>query len=229
MLNPTTVRHSDRFIKVCGLKDPDNIARVASLSPMLMGFIFHERSPRSAIGLSPDVVHSLPPYIRPVAVFRDSPLDVIIKTCYDYKIDIVQLHGAETPLMCRVLRDNGYKVIKAINVNTRYDLERPRQYVDDVDLMLFDTPSPMGGGSGQKFDWTLLKDYDAPIPYMLSGGIGPDDVDRVVEAVRPGMVGIDINSRFETEPGVKDISLLAKFILSLRQFNEDESIRTPFL
>jgi phosphoribosylanthranilate isomerase len=95
--------------------------------------------------------------------------------------------------------------------------------------MLFDTPSPMGGGSGQKFDWTLLKDYDAPIPYMLSGGIGPDDVDRVVEAVRPGMVGIDINSRFETEPGVKDISLLAKFILSLRQFNEDESIRTPFL
>lgn len=220
--------HADMMIKVCGMREPENISQVASLTPMLMGFIFHPQSPRDASSLDPSVVKSLPRFIRPVAVFVDRTEDEIIATTQRYGIKIIQLHGDESPSLCKALRDKGYIVFKAVNIASPDDFDKVEAYKDCCDLFLFDTKTALRGGSGQKFDWSLLDCYTLDVPFLLSGGIGPDDVDAIIQAMRPGMAGIDINSRFETEPGHKDISKLINFILSLRKYNEHEPSETPF-
>lgn len=228
-MNDRTPRHSEMLIKVCGNCIADNIADVASLTPMLMGFIFYEPSPRSAIGLDPKVVSTLPPFIRPVAVFVNETEKTISDTATRYGIKIVQLHGNESPELCKSLKAKGFVVFKAIGVSDDTDWSEIKKYSDSgVDLFVLDTATPTYGGSGKKFNWNRLESYHLPTPYLLSGGIGPDDVDNIVDAMRPGMAGIDINSRFESSPGVKDISTLTHFILSLRNFNENESPTTPF-
>lgn len=221
-------RHSDMIIKVCGMRDRDNVRYVASLTPMLMGFIFYDKSPRSAIGIDPAVIGELPEYIRPVAVFVNASTDEITAVTDRYGFKIVQLHGDEPPEMCDTLRNRGLTVFKAVGISSAEDLDRAKAYDGHADLLVLDTKTASRGGSGLKFSWDLLKDYRCPTPYLLSGGIGPGDVDAIVGAMRPGMAGIDINSRFETAPGVKDVAALTKFILSLRKFNEDESIAKPF-
>lgn len=218
-------RHADMVIKVCGMKDPANIRNVASLHPMLMGFIFHHPSPRDASGLDPEVVKSLPEYIRPVGVFVNRTDDEIIFTASRYGITRVQLHGSESPRQCARLRALGYKVLKAISIGDEVDWEEYRPYEGCVDLFVLDKKTPAHGGSGEKFDWSLLDGYPLGVRYLLGGGIGPDDVDAIVAAMRPGLAGIDINSCFETSPGVKDLRKLVKFILSLRIYNENEPNR----
>ncbi len=220
--------HADMMIKVCGMREQENILAVASLTPMLMGFIFHKESPRDASSLNPDAVKSLPPFIRPVGVFVDKPDEYIISVCTDYSIKIVQLHGSESPEQCLRLKRRGYTVFKAFGIVNNNDFDNVSSYEEAVDMFLFDTQSASHGGSGKKFDWSSLESYNLDTPYLLSGGIGPDDVDAIVKAVRPGMAGIDINSRFETSPGIKDINKLINFILSLRKFNEHEPNTTPF-
>lgn len=221
-------RHADMMIKVCGMREPDNIAAVAALTPMLMGFIFHGGSPRDATGLSPDAVKALPHFIRPVGVFVDRSVDEITDTCSRYGIKIVQLHGSETPATCRRLKDEGFTVFKAIGISDRRDLENAAVYDESIDMFVFDTKSRNHGGTGRKFDWQVLDSYPLLTPYLLSGGIGPDDIDNIIGAMSPGMAGIDINSRFETAPGHKEISLLVNFILQLRKFNEHEPDTKPF-
>lgn len=220
--------HSDMMIKVCGMKDPQNIAEVAALAPMLMGFIFHEQSPRDASGLSAETVKSLLDFIRPVAVTVDKTEDKVMDLCAKYGFRIVQLHGKESPAMCRNLREKGLVVFKAIGVDNDVDWNAWKDYEGCVDMFIMDKKTPRHGGSGQKFDWSILDGYNLDVPYLLSGGIGPDDIDGIVAAMRPGMAGIDINSRFETSPGVKNLHLLITFILSLRKFNEHEPNRIPF-
>lgn len=221
-------RHSDRIIKVCGMRDADNIADVATLTPMLMGFIFYPRSPRYAGNLAPEVIASLPGFVHPVGVFVNEDYDSITATCDRYGIKIVQLHGDETPGMCRRLRDAGYTVFKAFGVSDDTRWQDMEPYEGAVDLYLFDTKTSRRGGSGRKFRWSLLDSYPLATPYLLSGGIGPEDTDAIIDAMRPKMAGIDLNSRFEVSPGVKDITRLANFIVSLRKFNEDESLTIPF-
>jgi phosphoribosylanthranilate isomerase len=212
------------IIKVCGMAQPDNIAAVAALSPMLMGFIFYDKSPRYAGNLAPEVIKKLPEYIRPVAVFVNESTDNILATTQRYGIDIVQLHGDETPEQCRELKAAGKIVLKAVSPADRTQVEALTCYDGAADMLIFDTK---GGGTGRKWSWDIIRDYPLHTPYLLSGGIGVDDVDAIVDAMQPGMAGIDINSRFEVAPGVKDISLLTKFILSLRKFNENEPPSIP--
>lgn len=220
-----TPRHADMMIKVCGMRNPENIARTASLMPMLMGFVFHPASPRDASGLDPEVVRSLPAFVRPVAVTVDMDPTELLSLCRRYGIKIVQLHGSESPELCKALKKDGLTVFKAFNLSGKDALKRAADYTGAVDLFIFDSGT---GGTGEKFDWSVLEDYKLSTPYLLSGGIGPDDVDAVVAAMRPGMAGIDINSRFESEPGMKDLNLLINFILKLRLFNECEPTSTPF-
>lgn len=221
-------RHSDMAIKVCGMKDADNIKSVSLLTPMLMGFIFYDKTPRNASGLDTEIVKGLPDYVRPVAVFVNASRDYIDNIITLYGFNIIQLHGCETPEECRYWKDRGMTVFKALPVGNLEDIAHAREYEGSVDAFLFDTRSDKAGGSGKHFDWSLLDDYNIDVPYLLSGGIGPDDVDAIVAAMRPGMAGIDINSRFEISPGVKDQGLLTNFILSLRGYNEDEQIAKPF-
>lgn len=220
--------HSEMMIKVCGMKDPDNIRMVGTLTPMLMGFIFYGKSPRDASSLSPEIINGLPEFIRPVGVFVNATEDEIMDKCKKYGIRIVQLHGDETPQYCRDLKSKGLVVFKAVGISPDFDWDRLRRYEDFVDLFLFDNKTPAHGGSGQKFRWSLLDGYTLPTPYLLSGGIGPEDVGEIISAMRPGMAGIDINSRFEDAPGIKNISKLTHFILSLRKYNENESTSIPF-
>lgn len=215
-------------IKICGMKVPDNIKAVAQLTPMLMGFIFYEKTPRSAIGLNPEIIKSLPHFVRPVAVFVDAGREYIQSVIDQYGFKIIQLHGNEIPTECGYWRDRGITVFKAIPVADETDIAVTSQYEGAVDAFLFDNRSEKAGGSGMQFDWKLLENYTGTVPYLLSGGIGAGDVDNIIDAMRPGMAGIDINSRFESEPGVKDLELLIRFILSLRRYNEDEQIAKPF-
>ncbi len=227
-MNKNQPLHSEMMIKVCGLKDADNIRQVAALTPMMMGFIFFRDSPRYAGDLDPEVVRSLPEFVRRVGVFVNATADEIRETCARYGINILQLHGDESPEFCRALRESGFTVFKAIAVGSPDDLEPLAGYQGCVDMFVFDTKSPLRGGSGQQFDHTILENYDLDIPYLLGGGIGPDDIPVIVAAMRPHMAGIDINSRFEVSPGVKNLRMLINFILSLRTYNEYESDNTPF-
>ncbi len=211
------------LIKVCGMTAPANIAEVAVLSPSFMGFIFHEGSPRCALGVDPEAVKRLPEAgIRPVGVFVNKPVDYIDATCRAYGIRTVQLHGDETPADCLALKERGYAVLKAIAVTADVDWEAYRAYEDAVEMFVLDSKSAGRGGSGRKFDWAVLCGYPLSTPYLLGGGVSADDAPLLAGYSLPGMAGVDLNSRFEQSPGHKDVSLLAPFIVSLRKSYENE-------
>ena len=204
------------WIKVCGLKDAANVSLVAGLGPDMMGFIFYEASPRYAGGLNPDVVRALPWNVRRVGVFVDAGLPEILLTAKKYGLDTIQSHGDESLDQCVALRGEGYSVVKAIGVAGLSDISQAERYQEVCDAVLFDRKSPSRGGTGEKFDWGLLESYDGA-PFLLSGGIGPQDRETVSAFRHPGFLGIDLNSRFETEPGMKDIGALRSFIEAVRR------------
>lgn len=228
MTNSSGPVNAEMMIKICGMRDPDNIHDVAALCPMLMGFIFHRASPRDATGLDPEVIKTLPPFIRPVCVTVNKDFETVMELCSTYGFRIIQLHGSEPPELCRRYKDQELIVLKAIGINDEFDWTSLENYSGAVDMFLFDTKTTYHGGSGLKFDWKVLNNYKLDIPYLLSGGIGPDDADNIVASLRPGMMGIDINSRFESEPGIKNIKNLIHLIIALRKYNEYEPDRKPF-
>lgn len=205
------------MIKVCGMRDTANIRAVAELEPSFMGFIFHEESPRCALGISPQSLMGLDKRITPVGVFVNKPAAYIDEICRRHGIGTVQLHGDESPEECRALKQMGYRVLKAIAVTHDMDWDPYRSYEDVVNMFVLDSKSAVRGGSGQKFDWSVLHHYPLSTPYLLGGGLSPDDARVIVGKKYPGMVGVDLNSRFEESPGIKDISLLKPFIVSLRK------------
>ena len=196
-----------REIKVCGMAYPDNIHDVAALHPDYIGLIFHTSSPRNAYLLLPT---DLPAGIRRVGVFVNRPASDILAIAAYYDLSAVQLHGDETPEFCQSLKGHGFEVWKAVGIETAEDFKAIERY--DVDRIVLDKKSPSRGGTGRKFDWTLLEHYTAPTPFMLAGGIGPEDAQAVAIMDHPRLVGFDLNSRFESEPGVKDITLLKSFL-----------------
>ena len=228
------------LIKVCGMRDTDNIRAVSELDINLMGFIFWHESPRfvkmisSQAGIIPDYSEerlkkgqgnedSPAHRIKRVGVFVDDMPQSIITRVYNYDLDYVQLHGEESRVMIENFRRSvdpdihpGIKIIKTIPIGKPEDIDKYKEYVGVVDLFLFDTQCECAGGSGNQFDWSMLERYDGDVPFLLSGGIGPDDVDKVKAFSHPQFAGIDLNSRFETEPGVKDVEKLKAFISAIR-------------
>ncbi|MBD9180532.1 MAG: phosphoribosylanthranilate isomerase [Odoribacter splanchnicus] len=205
------------LIKVCGMREPGNIAAVASLCPDMLGFIFYPLSPRYAGNLLPEAVHVLPPDIQRTGVFVNEEEAVILGIAERYRIDTIQLHGAESPEFCRKFRDKGFRVVKAIGIGGTEDLEACGKYEGCCDMLLFDTKSPKHGGTGRGFDWELLGNYRGKLPFLLSGGIGPADALRIKAFGHTRLAGIDLNSRFEIAPGVKDYELLSAFMEELRR------------
>ncbi len=156
-------------------------------------------------------------------VFVDDMPQNIVTRVYNYNLDYIQLHGNESRIACENIRrtidpdiHKDIRIIKAISVADAADIDRWQQYDGVVDMLLFDTRCQTVGGSGNSFDWTLLERYDGNIPFLLSGGIGPGDEERIQAFQHPQFAGIDLNSRFETEPGIKDITLLGNFINNIR-------------
>ena len=217
-------------IKVCGMRDGENIRRVAALGVDWIGMIFWDKSPRyvtmipTDAGIIPDRADTTPKTdIKRVGVFVDEMPQNIITRAVNFELDLIQLHGHETPTMIRNLRRTldpdirpGIQFIKAISVSCRDDIAAYKPYEDCVDYFLFDTKSPTVGGSGAQFDWSVLEAYDGSKPFLLSGGIGPDNAERVKAFHHPQCIGIDLNSRFETAPGVKDVDLLRTFIQHIK-------------
>ena len=201
-------------VKVCGMSHPESIRLIAELHPSMMGFIFYPPSPRNACSLNPEVVKSIPEDIERIGVFVNSTIDRIMDDVQRYSLTGVQLHGNETPEVCRQLRSSSLKVIKAIGIGEGVAMDRIVGFEDTVDMFVFDTATSGFGGSGKKFDWTHLKEYRLSVPFLLSGGIGPEDAEAVSEAsaTLPQMAGVDINSRFEISPGRKSAGLVKAFM-----------------
>jgi phosphoribosylanthranilate isomerase len=205
-------------IKVCGMREAQNIAEVARLTPDFMGFIFYERSPRYAGEMPPEALDSLSPATKRVGVFVNAPMDRILDAVRRWALDLVQLHGSESPEMCAALRVEGLGVIKAFGVGGPDDVERAAAYEGTCDLYIFDTAAAAHGGTGRKFDHSLLAAYGGSTPWLLSGGLGVDDAPTLASFARknPRCVGFDINSRFETAPGAKDPEAIKQFMETIK-------------
>ena len=231
------------YIKVCGMREPENIRAVSALGIDMIGFVFWPDSPRfvrmisSQAGIIPDysverlnkgrgkVEAPADEVVLPkrVGVFVDDMPQSIVTRVFNYDLDYVQLHGEESRVMIENLRrtlepdiKSGVKIIKALSIGSPEDVSRYKEYEGVVDLFIFDTKCKMVGGSGEQFDWDVLKLYDGQTPFLLSGGIGPDDVERVKSFSHPQFAGVDLNSRFEIEPGLKDVEALRQFIQAIR-------------
>jgi len=206
------------IIKVCGMKNPENIKAVAELPINLMGLIFYPKSPRYIQGLSPESLEVLPENIRRVGVFVNEEVQVVVDCIDKFGLDYVQLHGNESPEYCLNLKEFSphVKIIKAFSIAETSDFEKTDNYENKVDYFLFDTKTPQYGGSGQKFDWSVLKDYKGNIPFFLSGGISYEDVLQIKGLEKNKMVGLDLNSKFELEPGLKNLELLHRFIKEIK-------------
>ena len=196
--------------KVCGMRDAQNIRDVEALGIDWIGMIFWPKSKRYVA----EVPSYLPEHLKKVGVFVDSTLDDILQHISDYQLDIIQLHGQESPDFAKALKP--HTIIKAFNIEKADDLLQTEKYKGIADYFLFDTKGKMVGGNGQKFDWSVLTAYRGKTPFLLSGGIGPEDAESVRSFHHPRCIGIDLNSRFESEPGFKDINQLKTFINKLR-------------
>ena len=200
------------LVKVCGMREPENIETVAQLGVDMMGFIFYPKSPRFA---SQSVARTAADKnVCRVGVFVNESVELISDKIQLFDLNAVQLHGNESRELCEQLHEqNGLlKVIKAISVSTAGDIQKYKEYVGAVDYFLFDTKCKTVGGSGQQFDWQVLENYDGDVPFILSGGIGPEDVERIRNFHHPKCIGIDLNSKFEMEPGLKDVEMLKTFL-----------------
>jgi phosphoribosylanthranilate isomerase len=203
-------------IKICGMKDPANIQLVAELSPDFMGFIFYQKSPRFAGDLDPKWIQNLPSTICKTGVFVNETEDTIRSIVERYQLNAIQLHGNESPADCSLLQQQGLKVIKALSIATAEDFRVTERYYESCDYLLFDTKTPLYGGSGLQYDWSLLDHYTGILPFFLSGGISPDDAERIRSFSHPKLYAIDLNSRFESESGVKNEETLKQFINELK-------------
>lgn len=237
------------IIKVCGMRETDNIREVAELGVDMMGFIFWPDSPRfvkmisAQAGIIPDYSEerlrkacgknqqatSETQHPARVGVFVDDMPQNIVTRVYNYELDYVQLHGNESAVMIENLKRTlipdiapDIKIIKALSIREKDDVKRWREYEGAADMLLFDTKCKTVGGSGERFDWSVLEAYDGNIPFLLSGGIGPDDAERVLKFSHPQFAGIDLNSRFEISPALKDVEELKSFIQTIRQHEQNQ-------
>lgn len=197
------------LIKVCGMREAENIREVEALGIDVIGFIFWPKSSR-CVSTRPDY---LPVNAKRAGIFVNEDIEQVRRIAVDYALDIIQLHGNESPEYARNLRN--WIVIKAFNIASEEDLESTVIYDGAVDYFLFDTKGKAVGGNGEKFDWEVLASYNGQTPFILSGGIGPDDTERIQTFYHPQCIGIDLNSRFELSPGLKDITALRRFLSQL--------------
>ena len=212
------------------MRDAENIRDVMNLGVDMLGLIFWPKSPRYVkgvhipAGLIPDIANTqIAKGLPYVGVFVNEMPQTVITHAYNYHLSYIQLHGDESPVYIDNLRATlvpdilpEVKIIKAISVRNASDIEKWQQYEGHADLLLFDTKCPCVGGSGESFDWTILESYNGSIPFLLSGGIGPDDAQRIKAFHHPMMVGIDLNSKFEDSPALKNIEKLSIFLKELK-------------
>jgi phosphoribosylanthranilate isomerase len=197
-------------VKVCGNTSFENLGEVGKLQPDYIGFIFYPKSKRY-VSKPFNVRQPANCTAKRVGVFVNASEEEILDKVDAFDLDIVQLHGDETPEFCAKI--NAKKpVFKAFQINNKFNFNNLKSYLSGSYNFLFDASSAQYGGSGKKFDWEVLENYNFEKPFILSGGIAPEDVEKIKKIQHPKMVGIDLNSRFEKRPGIKDIKKLATFL-----------------
>lgn len=198
-------------LKICGMKNENNILDVADLNPNYMGFIFYEKSSRYFNGVIPE----LPEGIKKIGVFVNATFDYIKGKVDKHNLQGVQLHGQESPELCQRLKDLDITVIKVFSIKNQFDFSVLEPYEEVCDHYLFDTKGKEPGGNGYTFNWNVLKNYPSSKPYFLSGGIGLKEMDAILLFLkRPESYlcfGFDVNSKFETAAGLKDTAKLNDF------------------
>lgn len=212
------------------MRDADNIRDISALGVDMIGLIFYPPSPRyvqqfsSGAGIIPDYAPDMGKTPLRVGVFVDDMPQNIVTRVYNYKLDYIQLHGNEPRETLENLRATidpdikpKVKIIKAISVSSAEYIKKYKEYVGAADLFLFDTKCKTVGGSGEQFDWQVLQAYDGDVPFLLSGGIGPDDAERIKNFHHPKCIGIDLNSKFEIEPALKDVEKLKQFLVKVKK------------
>ena len=214
-------------IKVCGMREPENITSLLKLPIDMIGFIFYGKSPRfiqPSLGAWISNNEEIFGDIKKVGVFVNASTDEVLNAVHDFQLDYVQLHGDESPSYCRLLQDvwtvtsmRHAKIIKVFSIGKEeFDFTITNDYAVYSEYFLFDTKGKDYGGTGKKFSWQFLDDYQGDTPFLLSGGIGPEDVEAISGLTHPKLAGVDINSCFELAPANKDIDLLSRFITKLK-------------
>ena len=196
-------------LKVCGMRELENISALSELDPNYIGFIFWSESSRFVDKKTPP----LDKKIIKTGVFVDATFDYILTKIKDHQLNAVQLHGQESCSYCKVIKNYGLKVIKSFSIKNTFDFNTLEDYENSCDYYLFDTKGKLPGGNGFTFDWKILNEYPSQKPFFLSGGIGVDNLNEIKKLVKTKLPihAIDVNSKFETAPGNKNIELLKKF------------------
>ncbi|WP_245904068.1 phosphoribosylanthranilate isomerase [Dysgonomonas alginatilytica] len=200
------------------MKNPENILALAKLPIDYMGLIFYPKSPRYIQSLDSSVLNILPDNIDRVGVFVNENIESVLEQINKYKLSVVQLHGSEPIEYCSAIRAEypNLTLLKAFNISEEADFFATKEYENVCDFLLFDTKTPQHGGSGIKFDWSILNQYKGKLPFFLSGGISIEDVKAIKDISHPKLYALDLNSKFELEPGLKNIELLEQFINQLK-------------
>ncbi len=192
-------------LKVCGMKDPDNIRDVGKLMPDFMGFIFYKGTPRF-VGEEFTIAQDIPRTTRRVGVFVNEFTDVILEKVKRHGLDFVQLHGGESVAQCLELKAAGVGVIKVFSVDDEMDFTATTDFAPAVDYFLFDTKGKLYGGNARRFEWKVLSRYDQKVPFFLSGGITPEHIEEIQQLNEYNLVAIDVNSGVEISTALKDIN-----------------------
>ena len=197
-------------IKVCGLKFKSNILSLSKLEPDYMGFIFWEKSKRHVEGTTPNLSQTK---IKKTGVFVNADFEKIKEKTIVHKLVAIQLHGQESPEFCKKIRNLGVEIIKAFSIDEDFNFDILEKYDLCSDYFLFDTKGKSPGGNGVSFDWEILKNYKYEKKFFLSGGIGFESIDAIkkIKNLHLPLFCIDINSRFELNPGKKNIELINSF------------------
>jgi phosphoribosylanthranilate isomerase len=206
-------------LKICGMRNRENIREVAALLPDYMGFIFYEKSKRF-IGGDFSIDRGLSSTIKRVGVFVNENRETIFKEVLEHQLDFVQFHGNETVDECAILKDRGVGVIKVFSMDPHFDFNRTKSFEPYVDFFLFDTRSENYGGSGKSFDWSLLSRYNQQIPFFLSGGLSIENTQNIESLTGMNLHAIDLNSGVESSPGLKDLKKIKATIEILNSLSK---------
>ena len=200
-------------IKVCGMRDHENLQELLQLPINYVGLIFYNKSKRFVENKLPNLNFQGK---EKVGVFVNESLEYILEKSQQYDFVTIQLHGSESTAFCKELKEKNFKIIKAFSVGDEFDFSKTKKYEPFCDYFLFDTKGKLPGGNGYTFDWKILKNYEGGIPFFLSGGINSSHINILKGLKINQLHAIDLNSGFEIEPALKDISLLKKFIEDVR-------------
>ena len=197
------------------MRQAENLQKLELLKPDFIGFIFYERSPRF-VGHDYQL-EGLSIATQKVGVFVNERLDKVVELAKKHGLNYVQLHGDENPAYCAKIKEQGLGILKAVAIGAEYDFESLKPFDALVDYFLFDTQGKGYGGHGVAFDWAILNSYSLETPFFVAGGISNENIDQLLELKHPQFFGIDVNSKYEISPGLKDINVLNELFLKVKQ------------